>query len=89
MADKTEDKSGELILALQNRINDLETKLTGLEKERKENTWVNSASLDSKIAEVKTLLGNYEAKLKVIEEKGNANTGQNTGKNWIDSFLGW
>lgn len=88
MADSS-DKSGELILTLQNRINDLEAKLSGLETERKSKTWVESSALDSKIAEVKAIIGALEQKHEaLIKGKGNDNgdSSRNT-ENWLEGII--
>lgn len=88
--DTKEDKTGELILALQNRINDLEAKLGGLETERKSKSWVESATLDSKIAEVKAVIGELEKKQStLLEGAKNGGNGHVETKNWVSDYFGW
>lgn len=87
MADKPDDKSGELILTLQNRINDLGVKIDALEQERKGKNYVEAAALDSKIAELKALDSALETKLTgLIKGKGNGNNGDHT-KSWLEEIF--
>lgn len=53
---KVEAPGGDLLLALQNRINDLEAKLQAAEKAQAGKSWVDMATFDDKLATLRAEL---------------------------------